>query len=119
MLSPKRILTAFQYSKKGFQSAWKTEAAFRDNVFLICVVQTFCFYSQPDWLLWLFFLACNVLLLTTELLNTGLEYLADQISREHHPLLGSAKDVGSASVFMVLLLNTVTFTIIIWRYFIK
>ena len=45
-----------------------------------------------------------VLVLVVELLNSAIEALADGISTEHHPLLGRAKDIGSAAVLLALLL---------------
>ena len=40
--------------------------------------------------------------LIIELLNSALETLADAVSVEHHPLLGRAKDIGSAAVLLTL-----------------
>jgi diacylglycerol kinase (ATP) len=116
MLSPKRIIKAFTYSVKGYKSALETESAFRDNVVLILLTQALCLVLQPMWFLWLLFLVCNVFLVVCELFNTAIEYLADQISLEHHDLLGRAKDVGSAAVFSALFLNTVTLTVIVWQF---
>jgi diacylglycerol kinase (ATP) len=44
-----------------------------------------------------------------ELLNSAIEALADAVSLEKHPLLGRAKDLGSAAVFM-----TVSLAVMIW-----
>ena len=117
MFSPKRVLAAASYSIKGFKSAWQTEAAFRDDVMFVLAAQAFCIYVQPTWALWLFFIACNALFLMAELFNTGLEYLADHISLEHHHLLGRAKDVGSAAVLTILVLNFICLATIIWQRF--
>lgn len=100
---------------KGYKSAWQTEAAFRDNVVMIVVAQLFCAAIQPAWPLWLLFVICNALLVMAELFNTGLEYLADHISTDHHDLLGRAKDVGSAAVFTALMLNSLVLLFIIWQ----
>ena len=105
MLSPLRILRAFSFTVKGLRSAWRTEAAFRDDVILVALTQLFCLWIAPPLWLWLIFCLSSAMLLVTELLNTGIEYLADHISTDHHPLLGNAKDVGSAAVFILLCLN--------------
>lgn len=117
MFSPRRVYNAFTYSLQGYKSAWQTEAAFRDNVRLIVLAQALCVYLQPEWHLWLFFGACNILIIMGELMNTGLEYLADHISTDHHPLLGSAKDVGSAAVLTALLFNGLVLGVIVWQAF--
>lgn len=33
-------------------------------------------------------------------MNTALEHLADAVTREHHPLIGSAKDIAAAAVLI-------------------
>ena len=43
-----------------------------------------------------------LLVLIAELLNSSLEATLDRISLEDHPLIGRAKDIGSAAVFMAL-----------------
>ncbi len=44
-----------------------------------------------------------VVVLITELLNTGIEVAIDRIGKEHHELSGRAKDLGSAAVHLSLL----------------
>ena len=58
------------------------------------------------------FLICSLLLvLLTELLNTGIEIAVDRIGIEHHELSGLAKDLGSAAV-MIALLNAM----LVWGF---
>ena len=116
MLSPKRILLAFSYTVKGLRSAWRTEAAFRDDVLLVVLVQLLRLWLQPPLWLWLLLGLCNALLLVTELLNTGLEYISDHISTDTHSLLGSAKDVGSAAVFVMLCFNSLLLGVVAYLH---
>lgn len=99
----KRIWNATKYSFKGFKSAFKTEAAFRQDfiVFLMNIVLIYFFVwakSDKIWIVWLFF--CGLFLLICELINTAIEYVIDRIGTEIHPLSGMAKDVGSSIVFL-------------------
>jgi diacylglycerol kinase (ATP) len=49
-----------------------------------------------------------LLVLIVELLNSAIEAAIDRIGPEHHKLSGLAKDIGSAAVFLsILLLVTV------------
>ena len=48
-----------------------------------------------------------------ELLNTGIEKAIDRISKDLHPLSGAAKDLGSAAVFMSLLLAATTWALVL------
>jgi diacylglycerol kinase (ATP) len=105
MFSPQRIWNAFTFTRQGLKSAWQTEAAFRDNVLMVFGAQLLCLWLQPVTWLWLMLLFANALLLAVELLNTGIEYVVDHISLDKHDLLGRAKDVGSAAVFMMLCMN--------------
>ncbi|MCM2252145.1 MAG: diacylglycerol kinase, partial [Ramlibacter sp.] len=45
-----------------------------------------------------------LLVMIVELLNTAVESAIDRIGPEHHELSGRAKDMGSAAVFLSLLL---------------
>jgi diacylglycerol kinase (ATP) len=47
--------------------------------------------------------SCFIVLIT-ELLNTGIEALTDRVGVEQNELSGMAKDLGSAAVFISLLL---------------
>jgi diacylglycerol kinase (ATP) len=49
------------------------------------------------------------MVLVTELVISAVEALADALSVEMHPLLGRAKDLGSAAVMLLLI-----FTVILW-----
>lgn len=102
----KRIINATKYSFKGLSSAFKTEAAFRQD--LICFLINTAFivffvFGKADklWVVWLFF--CGLFLLVTELINTAIEYIVDRISPDIHVLSGMAKDVGSAIVFLAVI----------------
>ena len=104
-----RIVKAAQYSTQGLKAAFKHEAAFRQELLLCAIMMPLAFYLGRNLLEILFLLATLVCVLVVELLNSALEALADQISLEHHPLLGRAKDLGSAAVMLTLI-----FTTIVW-----
>jgi diacylglycerol kinase (ATP) len=55
-----------------------------------------------------------VLVWIVELINSALEALADTISLDHHPLLGRAKDLGSAAVMMALCFAGGTWLVVFW-----
>ena len=57
-------------------------------------------------------IATLALVLVVELLNSALEAVVDRIGRERHPLAGQAKDMGSAAVFVSLLLVVVTWVLV-------
>jgi len=57
------------------------------------------------------------LLLIVELLNSAVETTVDRISSEMHELSGRAKDIGSAAVFVSLLMIAVCWGALIWKNF--
>ena len=101
----KRIIAAFKNSMAGLLAAFKNEAAFREEAILAFIMIPLAFFLAPD-ALWLVLMVSSVMLvLIVELLNTGIEAAIDRISEEIHPLSKIAKDVGSAAVFLALLLT--------------
>ena len=63
-------------------------------------------------------LAGSVLLvLMVELLNTGIEAAIDRIGLERHALSKRAKDMGSAAVFLSLLLAGGIWAAGLWHFF--
>ena len=99
----KRILKAFIYSKQGFCSVCKTEAAFRQDlfVFIVGVIASVLFnVTNLERAVMIFSL---FLILLMELVNTAIEVVIDRISSKYNPLSGKAKDIGSLLVLMAFL----------------
>ncbi len=103
-LSFVRVLRAAQYSEKGFRSAWRDEAAFRQELALMLLLAPLTLWLGLPRLDTVLLLALMALVLIAELLNSGLEAVVDMVSPEIHPLAAKAKDCGSAAVFVALLL---------------
>lgn len=53
------------------------------------------------------------LVLSAELLNSAIEAVVDKVSPEFHELAGRAKDMGSAAVFLLLLLLLLSWGLIL------
>ena len=68
---------------------------------ILALASFFVAKNPQQWLLLIFPL---LLLLIVELLNSAIENVVDRVGREHHELSGRAKDMGSAAVFLSLLL---------------
>jgi diacylglycerol kinase (ATP) len=54
------------------------------------------------------------LLLIVELLNSAIETVVDRIGTERNELSGRAKDMGSAAVFLCLVLIGLSWLVILW-----
>jgi diacylglycerol kinase (ATP) len=54
-----------------------------------------------------------ILVLSVELLNSAIEAVVDKVSPEFHELAGRAKDMGSAAVFLLLVLVVLSWGLIL------
>lgn len=99
---------ALRYSLKGLRAAWRNETAFRQEVLLGLPMLLAAPWLAPDRTGLVLMMGSVLLVWLVELINTGLEAVCDAISEDHHPLLGVAKDAGSAAVMISLILCGLT-----------
>lgn len=98
-----RLLKAFGFSMQGLTSAFRSEAAFRQEIFLSLILVPLGFYLGETGTEMALLVGVILLVLIVELINSGLEAVVDRFGREHHELSGRAKDVGSAAVLIALI----------------
>lgn len=111
----KRIFNAFKYSCHGFVAAFKSEAAFRQNL-LIFVIGTVAAIFLPIGPVTKYMLVSALLLiLLMELVNTAIETVVDRISADIHPLSKKAKDIGSLLVLISYINALLIWGIVIWQ----
>ena len=110
----RRVWNAFGYSRAGFAAALRHEAAFRQELALGVPMLLLAPLVAPTALQALALAGVVLLVWIVELLNSAIEALADSISTEQHPLLGRAKDLGSAAVMLALLLAAAVWAVVIW-----
>ncbi|AZY48136.1 diacylglycerol kinase [Bordetella avium] len=99
----RRILNALRYSWQGLKAAVKYEAAFRQELALAVLMIPAAFFLGRTAVEVFLLIVSVVLVLVVELINSAIEALADALSVETHPLLGRAKDLGSAAVMLMLI----------------
>jgi diacylglycerol kinase (ATP) len=108
-----RLLKAFRCSILGFKAAFKHEAAFRQELLLCSLLLPASVFVATSLIEWLLLVGSLLFLLFAEIINSAVEALADQISLEHHELIGRAKDLGSAGVFIAMFMVVLVWGIII------
>jgi len=108
-----RVWRAGGYSVQGLRAAFTHEAAFRQELLLVAVLTPCAFFVGRTPAQVLLLLGSLVAVLVVELLNSAVEALADAVSMEHHPLLGRAKDMGSAAVLLTLCLTAVIWLVVL------
>jgi diacylglycerol kinase (ATP) len=99
-----RIISASYNSFKGLSACWRNEAAFRQEVLLCLILVPLGLYLGNDGVEKSLLVGVCFLVLIVEILNSGIEAAIDRIGPEHHELSGLAKDLGSAAVFISLVL---------------
>ena len=98
-----RLINAFGYSRDGIASAWKHEAAFREEVMLAVVAVPLGLWLGHGGIEKALLVGSILLILIVELLNSAVEAVVDRVSDEHHELSKRAKDIGSAAVLVALI----------------
>ncbi len=112
-----RLFKALRYSWQGLRAAIRHEAAFRQELLLVTPLAVAApWVARSAWEL-LALLGVLLAVLVVELLNSGLEALADAVSLEQRALLGRAKDLGSAAVLLTLLLAAAVWGVALWQRF--
>lgn len=112
-----RIIKATGYSLQGLKQAWRHEAAFRQESLLVIVGVIIACLIPVSLVEKLLLIASVVLIMLFELVNSAIEAVVDRIGPEQHELSGRAKDIGSAAVFVAILLAAVVWGGILWRHF--
>jgi len=113
----RRILDAAGYSAAGLAVAWRGEEAFRQEVILGLVLVPLALWLGQSSTERLLLISSWLLVMIVEMLNTAVEATVDRISDERHPLSGQAKDLGSAAVFLSLVLATLVWGTVAWQRF--
>lgn len=108
-----RLLNAVGYSIKGFQSAFRHEDAFRQEVLLAAVLIPVALWLPNTNTGRALMIASVLLVLIVELLNSAIEAAVDRISLENHRLAKRAKDIGSAAVFLSLVNVAVVWALVL------
>lgn len=114
----RRLLDATGYSVAGLAVAWHGEEAFRQEVLMAVVLVPLALWLGQSNLERLLLVASWLVVMIVEILNTAVEATVDRISDEQHQLSGQAKDLGSAAVFLSLLLAALVWGTVAWQRFV-
>lgn len=97
-------MDATGYSFQGLKAAWINEAAFRQELLLSFVLSLSTLFLTVTTLERVLMISSLMLVLIVELINSAIEAVVDRVGDDWHELSGRAKDIGSAAVFIALLL---------------
>ncbi len=99
-----RIFKAAKCSMQGFAASWRHESAFRQETTLAVISVPLAAWLATSVSQFALLVSVWCLVLVVELLNSAIESLTDRVSLERHELSGRAKDMGSAAVFVSLVI---------------
>lgn len=105
---------AFVFSMKGLRAAWAGETAFRLQCALLVPLVPLAFLIARSAVELALLLGSCGLVLMAEMFNSAIERLVDRVGTDVHPLSGQAKDLGSAGVFIAMMLFLVVWLPIGW-----
>ena len=111
------MINAFGYSLDGLRAAYLNEDAFRQEVRLALVLTPLAVVLGHTSIERALMIACVLLVIVMELLNSAVEATVDRIPLDHHLLAKRAKDIGSAAVLLSLLNLFVVWALILWPSF--
>ncbi|NIP30744.1 MAG: diacylglycerol kinase [Candidatus Dadabacteria bacterium] len=113
-----RIWYAFLYSIDGIKSAYKNEAAFRQELLLFAILTAVAIALPITTIMKLFLILCHTSIIIVELINSALESVVDLVSSEQSTLAKEAKDMGSSAVLLTILCTTVVWVYVLLKVFI-
>ncbi|MBZ2172750.1 diacylglycerol kinase [Nitratidesulfovibrio sp. SRB-5] len=109
----RRVICAARYSLAGFRAAVAKEESFRMELLGLAVLLLVLLFIP--WALWkkILMVACYLLVLLTELLNSAIEDVCDLVSPGHSEYVRTAKDKGSMAVLLALVFNLLVFVVLL------
>lgn len=109
----RRVRSALHHSVAGLRAAVRHEAAFRQELLfgVPLAVSAWWWAATPAQAVAL--MGVVVLVWVVELLNSAIEAVADAVTLASNPLLGRAKDLGSAAVMLTMALAATTWFVVL------
>lgn len=100
------IINNTKYAMNGLKDIFKNETSFKLEIYIIIVL------SLILWFLNLMFIEKAILQISlflpllVEIINSSIERVVDLVTKDYHELAKTAKDAGSAAVFISIVITT-------------
>ena len=112
----KNIIHALSCSVAGLKVLLQEKAAKREILLLIFSI-FYILTVKPENIFILLLLILPVLILSMEALNTAIEYTCNEITTNKSNRIRKAKDLGSAAIFLSLIIYGYVFFLSLYRKF--
>jgi len=96
------FVARFRFACAGLSAALRSEMSMRVHVaaFALMLAVLVAFRPEPLW--WALAILASAAVITTELVNTAIEHLADHLHPEIHPSIRIVKDCAAAAVLVAV-----------------
>lgn len=112
----RHMFAATNYSLQGIAAAAKSETAFMQEIFALCLLPVAAWlYGIPGGMI-VIIIAAWLFVMALELLNMAVEAVCNMVSPDFHPLVKIAKDAGSAAVFVAISANLIFWLYLVYTY---
>lgn len=109
----RRIINAWFYSVAGFKACFRHEAAFRQEALALLILLPMGFWLGRNGIERALLVGSLLLVPLVEILNSAIEAVVDRFGGEHHELSGRAKDMGSAAVFLSIVMALLVWLLVL------
>lgn len=99
-----RIWNALIYSLNGLRIAVTQETSFKQEIGIYIVLLIVLFFLPLSFIFKCLLFFANTVVLIVELINSSIESIVDMTSPDYHDLAKKGKDLGSAAVFISMVL---------------
>ena len=113
-LNTKSIMNIVKYSLNGIKTYMEEGKSFILYSFAAILEIIFGFVFKVNGLEWILIICMLGVILSIELLNTGIERACDAITKEYNPLIKKAKDCGSGATFIIFIVMVILNIIIFY-----
>lgn len=112
-----RLINALRYTWDGLKAAALHEQAFKQELIVVIPLSVAAWFIPVDLVQRALLFSVLQLILIVELINSAIEANTDHISLERHPLAKRAKDMGSAAVFLTIVIAASVWGTVLWQRF--
>lgn len=111
--TPSQVFSALRWSLQGLAACWRHESSFRLEVVICLVLVPLALWLGETGVERVLLISSLLAVLAAEVINSALEATLDRFGSERHELVGRAKDMGSAAVFVLMMNVLVTWGLLL------
>lgn len=99
------VFYALNYSLQGLLAGLRQSVAIKQEFLILLLLCFLGWYTGKEWFLVVFSVIMWLFVIVAELFNSAIEEALDLITHEYSTKVKAAKDMGSAAVFILIMVN--------------